>query len=150
MLRVSFCTPCTLVWHQGLHVFVFKHLENFVLNILLTSSFTIFISKRIFLARKQPKHYILCNTGGHPSFIIHLSSCHGKLSLPRRKMMWHVHTRYLDTGSCHFVIPCTLYDKAKKKNLFSVTDKAQERKASFSCKVASFYKARTAFPVLLP
>lgn len=148
MLKVSFCSPCTLVWHQGLHVFVFKHLENFVLNTLLTSSFTIFISKSIFLARKQPKCYILYNNGGHPSFFIHLSSCRGKLSLPRCSMMWQVHTRYLDTGSCYFVVPCTLYDKAKKI-IFSVTDQLQERKASFSCKVASLYKARTAFTVLL-
>lgn len=29
MLRVSFCSHCNLVWYQGLHVFVLKHLEKF-------------------------------------------------------------------------------------------------------------------------
>lgn len=97
------------------HVFVFKHLENFLLNTLLTSTFTTFICKSMFLARKQPKgYYVLYRNGGQQSFLIHLSSGHGKLCY-FAEMQHDVMGTYAMLGhrSCYFVVPCTLYDKAK-------------------------------------
>ena len=119
MLRFSFCSHCTLVWYQGPHVFVLKHFEHFGLNTLLTHTFTIFVCQSMFLAMKQPKRYILYGSDGHPFFLIHLSSCHGKLCY-FAEMQHDVTGAYVVLGHWVLLFCSSLHSLWQSKNFCSL------------------------------
>lgn len=132
-----------------LHVFVFTYLANFLLNALLTNIGAAFLCESMFLARKQPKH---CVSAGmlsfHPSLSPSSAAMESYSTLQRCSMMGQVDAQSLGTGSCYFVVPCTLSDKSKA--LFLWWRSIPGKKDPFSMQVDSFSKARTLFSALLP